>query len=195
MREGNLCGCTGESPEAAPWAKRSFPPRIVTKGIGTTVQSIGTWARSMGYLWACGISSRCPWPRGFSWANRALCTFPTTAMRAQAFSILFTYLGKERATAVSRQLLLQPTAFWFSTQPLIFPQWFIKTIAVAVHREEAYYTLQLNALDTWAHRLRWRKGLLLCSKAARWHQSVVASSEAHQRSTGETTDTLFMTEN
>lgn len=50
MREGNLCGCTGESPETAPWAKRSFHPRIVTKGIGTTVQSIGKRARSMGYL-------------------------------------------------------------------------------------------------------------------------------------------------
>lgn len=159
------------------------------------VQSIGAWTRSTGYLWACGISSRCPWPRGFSWADRALSTFPTTAVRAQAFSIFFTNLAKERATVVSRQLLLQPTAFRFSTRPLIFPQWFIKTIAVAVCGEEAYYTLLLNALDMWAHHLRWCKGLLLCSKAARWHQSVVAASEAHQRSMGETTDTLFMTEN
>lgn len=97
---------------------------------------IRTQTRSVGYLWACGISSRCSWPRGFSWADRTLCTFPTTAMCAQAFPVLFTYLAKERVVLVSRQLLLQPTAFWFSAQPLVFPQCFIKTKSAAVCGKE-----------------------------------------------------------
>lgn len=107
--------------------KESFPPNME---IDTEVPSLGAGTRSMGYLWACGISSRCPWPRGFSWANGALCTFPTTAMCAQAFSVLFTYLAKETAMVVSGQLLLQPTALKLSTWLLIFPWWFIKTIAI-----------------------------------------------------------------
>lgn len=101
--------------------------------------------QSVVYLWACGISSRCPWPRGFSWADRTLCTFPTTAMCAQAFSVLFTYLAKERAAAVSRQILLQLIAFWFSTQPLVFPQCFIKTESAAVCGKAVWYPLQLSS--------------------------------------------------
>lgn len=105
---GNLCSCKGGSSMAGSWAptklaggwgtEESFSPNME---IDAEMPSLGARTRSMGYLWACGISSRCPWPRGFSWANRALCTFPTTAMCAQAFSILFTYLAKKTVMVVS----------------------------------------------------------------------------------------------
>lgn len=99
-------GALGRTLRQLLWCEMSFPLSIATKGVSVVVQSSGVWIRSVGYLWACWISSRCPWPRGFSWADRTLCTFPTTAVCAQAFSILFTNLAKERATAVSGQLLL-----------------------------------------------------------------------------------------
>lgn len=126
-------GALGRGLRQILWCREELSSQNSWKG---SWHGIGTQTRSVGYLWACGISSRCPWPRGFSWANRTLCTFPTTAMCAQAFSILLTYLAKERAVVVSRQLLLQPTAFWFSTQPLIFPQCFVKTKSAAVCGKE-----------------------------------------------------------